>query len=398
MESSSLFLVEEIDACNVSEQDPSPDSDEGPSKKRARKLVTKTERDRLVRFINGIHIHELAPYCLDKTNSILATHRDLSVREFGLSLEPTDIQFIVIFLRKIFSETYQASGKGKEKFMTFQYKWHQKCSILLVKTVTDLSRMDIDPQDEGILIRQQWVSLYVAKSITCDVAKTFMIVLTSEVYNEILRRCHVMLQPPALDAKAVTPDPIDVYYRFGGATLANMLHTRYKAIKTCPVTRKEQLGKEIGILQMLNTKDKSQVPKFLQYRDKGYMYFPCNELFPFLQLVDVKVKSCANEENFKMHGKNLVQVTTANIEDDADIKEAFHTVLQKRMEGFDQDLNDITGIMREFIRKLCNTQLQEFIDSFKTVLAAQKGSAAISGQNLRDTLLSQHVHLKTKQS
>ena len=212
MESFLLFL-EEIDACCVTEQDPSPDSDKGPSKRRARKLVTKTERDWLVRFINGIHIHELAPYCLDKTNSILATHRDLSVREFGLSLEPTDIQFIVTFLWKIFSETYQASGKGKEKFMTFQYKWHQKCSILLVKTVTDLPRMDIDPQDDGILIRQRWVSLYDAKNVTCDVAKTFMIVLTSEVYNEILRRYHVMLQPPALDAKAVTPNPIDVYYK-----------------------------------------------------------------------------------------------------------------------------------------------------------------------------------------
>ena len=320
------------------------------------------------------------------------------MREFSLSLEPSDVQFVVTFLRRTFSETYQALGKGKDKFMTFQYRWHQQCSIILIKNVTDLSRMDIDPQDDGVLIRQQWVSLYDTKNVTCAVAKTFMIVFTSEVYNEILRRCHVMLQPPALDAKAVNPDPIDVYYRFGGATLASMLHTRYKAIKTCPVNRKEQLGKEIGILQLLNTKDKSKVPKFLQYRDKGYMYFPCNDLFPFLQLVHVKVKSCANEENFKVHGKNLVQVATASIEDDTEIKEAFHTVLQKRIEGFDQDLTDVTGIMKEFIRKLCNTRLQEFIDSFKTVLAAKKGSAAISGQNLRDTLLSQHVHLKTKQS
>jgi len=112
MELSSLFLVEEIDACTVTEQDPSPDSDEGPSKKRARKLVTKSERDRLVRFINRIHIHKLAPYCLDKTNSILATHRDLLVREFSLSSEPADIQFIVTFLWKIFSETYEGVRKN----------------------------------------------------------------------------------------------------------------------------------------------------------------------------------------------------------------------------------------------------------------------------------------------
>ena len=156
----------------------------------------------------------------------------------------------------------------------------------------------------------------------------------------------------ALDAKPVSPDPIDVYYRFGGATLASMLHTRYKVIKSCPTSRKEQIGKEIGILQALNTDDKSKVPKFLQYRDRGYMYFPCDELFPFLQMVDVKVKSCANEENFRIHGKSLVQVTTVSIEQDKEIKEAFHAVLQKK---FDERLTDVTAIMNEFIRK-CNVQ------------------------------------------
>ena len=83
MESSLLFeALEEIDT--VTEQDPSPDSDEIPSKKkRTRKAITKAERNRLINLVNGIPLSELAPCSLDKTNSILASHRISSVKEFG---------------------------------------------------------------------------------------------------------------------------------------------------------------------------------------------------------------------------------------------------------------------------------------------------------------------------
>ena len=31
---------------------------------------------------------------------------------------------------------------------------------------------------------------------------------------------------------------------------------------------------EISILQAINTKDKSDIPQYLQYQDHGFMYFP----------------------------------------------------------------------------------------------------------------------------
>ena len=39
----------------------------------------------------------------------------------------------------------------------------------------------------------------------------------------------------------------------------------------------------------------------------------------------------------------------------------------------------------ELIRKLSNTRINEFIDSFKQRTAASKGMATLAGQNLRDS-------------
>ena len=88
-----------------------------------------------------------------------------------------------------------------------------------------------------------------------------------------------------------------------------MLHSRYKAMKLVQTKDKEMVSQEIHILQALNTKDKEKVPKYLQYRYKEYMYFPCEELLPFLQGVDVSIKTHCNEVGSRKHGKSLVQET-----------------------------------------------------------------------------------------
>ena len=116
-------------------------------------------------------------------------------------------------------------------------------------------------------------------------------------------------------------------YRFGGATLASILHDRYKAMKLELTKHKEKISEEIHILQALNIKDKGKVPHYLQYRDKRFMYFPREELIPFLQEVDVAVKSICNESGFKQYGTSLVQETTKFVCSEIKLKEKFSMVL-----------------------------------------------------------------------
>jgi len=54
-------------------------------------------------------------------------------------------------------------------------------------------------------------------------------------------------------------------------------------------------------------------------------------------------------------------------------------------------------VFKEMVQKLSHTRIQEYLDSFKHKGAANKGSATLAGQNLRDSLLTHHINLKSKQ-
>ena len=53
------------------------------------------------------------------------------------------------------------------------------------------------------------------------------------------------------------------------------------------------------------------------------------------------------------------------------------------------------NVYDEMIRKLCNIRIEEFLSSQKQRIASGKGNASTIGQNLRDTLLTQHVNLQS---
>lgn len=389
----------------------SPDFDESPAgqppakKTRRRKMATKKEREHLVKEVRAFSLNELTTICLDATRFKLTEHVNPLVKEFAMAFEPSDIFFIVKCLRSLFAEVYEDCHKKKEKFIAFQFQWHQQCSILLVKNTTDLAQLNLDSEDNItttlLTVRQEWVSFYQERKASHDVAKVFMLVFSAEIFNKLLKLSQSALQAPSHEApthaSGAPVDHVDVYYRFGGATLASMLHGRYNAMKSEQTSQKEKISQEIHILQALNTKDKEKIPKYLQYRDKGHMYFPCEELIPFLQAVDKSAKTYCNDEGFRKYGKSLVQETVKLVHSESKHKEVFSTVLSNRLQStMCFTSSAIDNVFSEFVSKLTNTRIQEFLDSFKATAAIKKGTASVSGQNLRDTLLTQHVNLKSK--
>ena len=72
----------------------------------------------------------------------------------------------------------------------------------------------------------------------------------------------------------------------------------------------------------------------MKYQDKGILYFPCEEVMPFLQEVDAAVKTVCNEEGFhKKYGKSLVQETFKLIHSETKVKEKFSTVVANCLES-----------------------------------------------------------------
>ena len=250
-----------------------------------------------------------------------------------------------------------------------------------------------------VSVRSQWHRVVMLYSLTKDDAKKFLILFCSCVYDELLRTCHSAIEVHQEPTPTCFEDSDDVYYRFGGASLSSMLHNRYSQIKSCGLSLKERVSLEISVLQKLSIhkiEEKIHIPSYLKYRDCGYMYFPCEELMPFLKAVDTATTKSCTDEMFRREGSKLLTTLAVSIEKDSNLWLLFvNSVLSKVSELRDVSSSCLDGVFKELTRKLCHIRVQEYLDSFKQTEAASKGSGTLAGQNLRDSL-SHHVNLKTK--
>jgi len=135
--------------------------------------------------------------------------------------------------------------------------------------------------------RKIWIQFCRDNSTTVSDSKPVMIAISSAVYNYLLGQVSLYQksftgQLAGGESSATCSDSDDVYYRFGGGALCEMLKNRYKEIKNCPSTRRNLLSIEISMLHAINNKDKLSIPAYLQYQDRGYMYFPHSSFIVFL--------------------------------------------------------------------------------------------------------------------
>ena len=93
----------------------------------------------------------------------------------------------------------------------------------------------------------------------------------------------------------------------------------------------------------------------------------------------------------------ILQVTHQELRRNVDLKSQFTAYFPARLPCFHFISSAaIETVYLELTRKLCNTRIQEFLDSTKQIESAKAGKGTLKGQNLRDNLLSQHVNLKSK--
>ena len=196
-------------------------------------------------------------------------------------------------------------------------------------------------------------------------------------------------------------DSEDVYYHFGGSTMRNMLHSRYTKIKSHPLNQKDRVSQEITVLKQISVhkkEDKDRVPDYLKFCDEGYMYFHCVELLPFLKVVDVATKEEINNTTFSQQGSDMFTTIVEKIQGNPNLLSSFVTTVVTKASNFDNLLfTTLEALFKELVKKLCHIRIQEYLDSFKHEGAAHKEKATLAGQNLHDSLLTNHINLKSKQ-
>lgn len=229
---------------------------------------------------------------------------------------------IIAHLQDTFASLYEGCGsKGRDKFMQFQMKWHHHCSTFLLPNATNLEE---DTSVELAKIQERWIGYCHGKSVAVEPRNAVMISVCSAVYDHLLSHCSNLQETITNEVRSksihvVTSDDVSVYYRFCGAPMASMLHARYKK-RTCKLSPKGSVNREITILKATQCLDKTHIPSELQYRDRGFTYFPAEEFVGFLRQVDTCVMENANERALERYGSKLVEITTQQLRANRDLE------------------------------------------------------------------------------
>ena len=305
-------------------------------------------------------------------------------------------------LKALYESIYTKCSKGKEKHARFQFEWYQQCGYMLVEEVAAFPADKVDGSISSVI--PKWIEFRRNQLHACHMyhANAVLIAVQGATFNHLAHTAAEHMSSVAAEndtqssSQQPASEPDEVYYKFGGAAIAEMLKKRYRSIHSCPQVKRGIIVTEISVLKAMQCSNKNNIPPSLQYRDNGFMYFPDEDLIPFIKAVDDKVKRFANNKGVQEHAGNIVQVTTDNVKADMSLKRKFEEFLRKKFDSLDEMSNAMDSVYAEFLRKLCNTRLGEFLDSYKQIQLSKSGSASLSGQNLRDTLLSQHINLKTQ--
>ena len=186
----------------------------GAPAKRARKVLNKKERE------------DLSDYLKSVDDDVLQLLGD-----------------IVTHHRCKFVELYFECKKGVDSFLHFQLQWHHHCSAFLLSRKYPLATIKLNKAAEALVagLRNQWLKFCGNNGLCESESNKVMIPISSAVYELLLERTEQFqrsLSPAA--SKSITAsgsgkpvnlvDGDDVYFRFGGAALCDMLHQHCKPI------------------------------------------------------------------------------------------------------------------------------------------------------------------------
>ena len=284
--------------------------DLAPQAKRTRKTLNKNERDSLLRYLNStddltlVGAVDLRLKEAEFLSSKLQTFADVLCKSKLL-------QEIAAHHRQRFTELYMECKKNSDSFVQLQFCWHKYCSAFLLPRAYSINLNDAT-ETSLVSLRNRWLDLCEANDVTVE-GNPVMISASSAIYALLLERARkyqtsLIPEPESSNTFVEIEDDDDVYFRFGGATLCEMLQLHYKQIKDCNDTQRDRLSQEITILQAIKTNDKSEIPGYLKYRDQGYMYFPDASFIPLIRQIDHLVKEIVNKKKMGEDGGEIIKV------------------------------------------------------------------------------------------
>ena len=283
-----------------------------PTKKRKSKAMNHTEREELLASLNSIDFSVFQSEVCVKFDKQFFPEK---LKEFTSILHDTEqpLKDIIMSHQLCFVGLYKECKKGPDPFLQFQFQWQKYCSAFLLGSQYAMSEIGLN-DSAGYQIGESqviWLRFCEENEVPVPASNPVMMTISSALYHCLLDHvnCFQCNSFSTTSSTTQEADGDDVYFRFRGAAISDMLHLHYKHIKTCKDSQRDILSQEISILHCMNSKDKVNIPSYLKYHDQGYMYSPDPILIPFLRELDTAVKEIVNLDGLHQEGDNLIKVS-----------------------------------------------------------------------------------------
>ena len=347
--------------------------------KRSKCQLNEKEREHVIQSLEVISGETLLDIVVNDLSTKMHMHHYQEREELMILLVDSsgeELKTICTGPAKSFIELYAKCDIGKEKYDRFQVKWHESCSKFAIVEQKHV-RLSDSPAPE-----QSWLAI--TSSFSRKVCNPVMIAMASAVYGYMLQQAILLGKDDGKESStSIRSEPNEVYLRFGGGALASMFTGRYKDLKPNKSSQhKEKVSQELQVLEWIRMVDKSELPIALEYRDRGGMYFPDKVLLPFIKSLDECVRESTNTVAFQRYGKKLVKVVTDQVQQNQLLFKLFKAIINARVEDAQLADDAILSVYAEFSRKLCNTRINEYLDTYRQTKAADKGKATLAGQKL----------------
>lgn len=215
-----------------------------PKRRRTSTLLKKAEKKALVEKLKAVtsDCHEAVisiTRIIDAENHI-HVFKQHEILWNKLQQQQSLLAAIFNGLVETFIHSFKCCEKGKDKYCRFQVEWHNQCSVLLKDQVDDASIKDLAQ------IHQRWLGFCEGSCVTIEAFNPVMISLCAAVYeflmHQVFEEQRVEKDASQLPMLHIKQDTDDVYFRFGGAALASMLHLRYDSLKSAPISKKDSIN------------------------------------------------------------------------------------------------------------------------------------------------------------
>ena len=137
---------------------------------------------------------------------------------------------------------------------------------------------------------------------------------------------------------------------------------------------------------------KKTLPPQLIHLDKGLkegMTFPKSSLLNFMRQSDVCFREFSAEENCLKFGNSVIGVIKLQMSSHMELKNTFIESVQNVCKSMPIDLCEKGHSF--WIEKFCNVRMKDLLDARGRLLVASSDKITGRTQNLRDTLLTDHV-------